>query len=60
MGSICSWKRDQQVIEDDFRRGVSGRYLEVPAQNGWDPEVYVLRQIIFLEGVPVPLLWIYA
>lgn len=26
MGGICSRKRNQQVIEDDFRRGVSGRY----------------------------------
>lgn len=26
MGGICSRKRNQQVIEDDFHRGVSGRY----------------------------------
>ncbi|CAK7338568.1 unnamed protein product [Dovyalis caffra] len=26
MGGICSRKRDQQVIEDGVRRGVSGRY----------------------------------
>ena len=33
---------------------------EVQAQNGLEQEVYVLGQIIFLEWVLVPLLWIYA
>lgn len=34
MGGICSRKRDQQVIEDDLRRGVSGRYCR-SASTKW-------------------------
>jgi hypothetical protein len=35
MGGICSRKRNQQVIEDDLRRGVSSRRYCRSASTKW-------------------------